>query len=43
MTPTDKDIDNFFAALKDYDSNMLTILEFENQIKKVQGKFEENE
>ena len=43
MIIKDRDIDSFFSKLKDFDSNMIVIEEFKNHIKKVQGKFEENE
>jgi hypothetical protein len=41
MITEDKDIEDLFAALKDFDSNMLAIKEFENEIKKRQGGFSE--
>jgi hypothetical protein len=43
MIVDDKQIQEFFQSLKNYDSDMLTIEEFKNEVKKVQGKFEENE
>ena len=39
----DRDIEDFFFRFKDFDSNMIVVEEFKNHIKKVQGKFEENE
>jgi hypothetical protein len=43
MTLNEKELDNFFASLKDYDSNLMVIKEMENEIKKRQGSFSENE
>jgi hypothetical protein len=40
-TTEDKDIDDFFSLLRDFDSNMLVIKELENEIKKRQGTFSE--
>jgi hypothetical protein len=42
-TPSDKEIDQFFNMMRDMDSNFITIKEFENHIKKVQGTFSEME
>ena len=39
----DKQIEDFFRSMKDIDRDLITIEEFKHQIKKVQGKFEENE
>ena len=36
-------IEDFFASLKDYDSNMMVIEEFKNELIKRQNKFSENE
>jgi hypothetical protein len=41
MITEDKDIDDFFSLLKDFDSNMFVIKELENEIKKRQGAFSE--
>ena len=43
MIIEDRDIEDFFSRLKDFDSNMIVVEEFKNHIKKVQGKFEDNE
>ena len=39
----DRDIESFFSKLKDFDSNMMVIEEFKNEIVKRQGTFSENE
>ncbi|HYZ94704.1 MAG TPA: hypothetical protein VE566_03000 [Nitrososphaeraceae archaeon] len=36
-------IEDFFAALSDYDSNMMVIEEFRNELMKRQNTFSENE
>jgi hypothetical protein len=43
MTDDDKTIEDFFSALKDFDSNMLVIEEYKREIIKRQGTFSENE
>ena len=39
----DKQIQEFFQSLRNVDGDMLTIEEFKNEVKKVQGRFDENE
>ena len=39
----DKDIEDFFSKLKDFDSNMMVIEEFKNEIVKRQGRFSDSE
>jgi hypothetical protein len=39
----DKQIQEFFQSLKNVDRDMIVIEEFKNEVKKVKGKFEENE
>ena len=36
-------IEDFFASLRDYDSNMMVIEEFKNELMKRQNTFSENE
>ena len=36
-------IEDFFAALRDYDCNMMIIEEFKNELMKRQNTFSENE
>jgi hypothetical protein len=43
MTLNEKELDDFFASLKDYDSNLLVFKEMENEIKKRQGSFSETD
>jgi hypothetical protein len=40
-TAEDRDIEDFFLSLRDFDSNILVIKELENEIKKRQGGFSE--
>lgn len=39
----DKQMEDFFRSMKDIDRDLITIEEFKNEIKKVQGTFSENE
>jgi hypothetical protein len=39
----DRDIEDFFSLLKDFDSNMLVIEEYKREMVKRQGTFSENE
>jgi hypothetical protein len=43
MISEDKTIEDFFTALKDFDSNMMVIEEFKNEIMKRQNTFSEVE
>ena len=38
-----RELEDFFSKLKDFDSNMMVIEEFKNEIVKRQGTFSENE
>jgi hypothetical protein len=42
-TAEDRDIEDFFSLLRDFDSNILVIKELENEIKKRQGTFSETD
>ena len=39
----DKELEQFFRSLENSERDLLTIMGFENQIKKVQGSFSEAE
>jgi hypothetical protein len=40
---TDKEFEDFFRSLENSEKDLLTIEEFKNYMKKVQGTFSENE
>ena len=42
-TDNDKQIEEFFQSLKNYNRDMLVIEDFKDQMKRVQGSFSENE
>jgi hypothetical protein len=39
----EKELDRFFHLLRDTDNNLLVIKDMEDSIKRVQGRFSENE
>jgi hypothetical protein len=42
MRSDDRTIEELFRSLKNYDRDMLTIEEFKQEIRKVQGRFSED-